>query len=425
MERHRMKWTSILLALVLSASLAQAAPSRPPARKADARQLLSLAETGLSGTVRAAHDTQGRLDPARPEQRPFWSALDKMDAALRRVRAGLATRDRSFFHAVEEGSAALGELRVVWARTGVIDPGVSQGLQILSGSYQLLRSGYGREAVRHRQGGGLTQEERQRFLRIQRTQERFAESLRVLEEHARQRGDEAMLAELRRMAEEAYRIAAARITLEAYLNALMIGDAQRGEWTGNSQYAPAEDRTEWLEAGAAVEELYVEEDVGQVVVVNLGNVAEIADLAYLDEPTELPETLADAVEAYVPSTVVLDDDVDPLEEEESLAEEEVVEETGTEGSDLAAYEDLEDDEEAVDPAADEVAGEDAEAPIEVEDLPVQEPKAAAPAATATPAQAAPPAPQVAPRKEPAPAPARKAPKQTSPSKKRADPPGLS
>lgn len=410
-----MKWMSSLpLILLLSA------PSAHAAAKADARTLLGMAQTGLSQAARAAQATEGRIDRSRPEQRPFWTAFDKVGFALQRVRAGMASRDSSFFRSLEDGSADLAELKVVWARIGAPDLAVSGALRVLSTSYELLRTGYGREAVRHRMGLGLMPAERARFLRIQQTQQRLVYVLRDLEERARRRGDEAMRAELSRMAEDAYRVASAQLTLNAYLNALMLADEQRGEWTANAQYASSEDSYEWQEGGTVVEELYVEADIGQVFMVDLGDVSEpeapvatpgapavgvtplapSSALSFLDEPTEIPEELSAAVEAYEPSVAIsMDgtDDVDPVAEEESLAQEEVVvvDETGAEEpSDLTVYEEIEDPDaseaaEAVEeevseepqPAVDESTSETVEA-VEVEDLPVE------PAADETAAPAA-------------------------------------
>ena len=330
-----MKSLPISLALILLLSAHSAS-----ARKVDANQLLRLAAAGLADIDKAAAASQGKIDRARPEQRPFWRAVDKMDAALRRVNAGMEARDPGFFTALEGGSAALGELRVVWARTAVPDPGVSEALRILSKSYELLRTGYGREAVRHRKGGGLTPAERERFLRIQQAQRRFADLLRELEEAARRRNDEAALAELRRMAEEAERIAAAQLTLDAYLNALMIGDSQAGEWEANSQYADPQDRTEWEEAEVAVEELQTEQEIGHVFVLDLGNLnapaqsslSQPVTLTHFEEETELPDSLASEVA-----------ELDAVEEEEAFYEEEMEEEADT---DLEAIEEIVEDEEA-------------------------------------------------------------------------------
>jgi hypothetical protein len=403
MKSLPMSLVLVLLLASLTAGAAQASAS-VQARTVDARQLLGLAEAGLAGSLRAAQASQGRLDRSRPEQRPLWSALDKMDAALRRVRAGIHSGGEGFFRALEDGSVALGELRVVWARTGVPDAGVSEGIRILSGSYRLLRTGYGREAIRFRQGTGLTEAERQRFLRIQQAQQRFADLLRELQERAQKRGDEAMLAELRRMAEDARRIAAAELTLRAYLNALMIGDAQRGEWTGNNWYASPEDSSEWLEADAMVEELYVEEDVGHVFALDLGNLGNLQapDPAYLEEPTELPESLTSAMEVYEAR------EVDPLEEEEALLDEEMEE---TADSDLEMYEVLEPEDEAV--AEEETEADEEAEGVEAEDLPVQKDAAAAPSPAA---EAASPKEEEK-EKQKAPEPAKK-----TPGKKSAKPP---
>lgn len=380
---------ALLLLLTAGAATVATAADTAPVRKADAHQLLRLAETGLADTVRAAEAAQARFDRSKPEQRPFWSAVDKMDAVLRRVRAGMLARDESFFRALQDGSAALGELRVVWARTGVPDPGVSEGLRILSESYKLLRTGYGHESVRHRNGRGLTEAERQRFLRIQQAQQRFADLLKELQEEARRRGDEAMAAELRRMAIDAERIAAAQLTLNAYLNALMIGDSQRGEWTGNSQYAAPADRSDWQEAETVVEELYTEQDIGHVLALDLGTLPDTpAPLAvtHFDEATELPDSLAEAVE------------LDP-EEEEALYDEEMEE---------AADTDLEEIEEIVEPAdePEAEAGEEAidgEEEVAVEEIVLEEAKDSKDAKVEEKAEAE----TAVPKKEPAPAPVKK------------------
>lgn len=382
---------ALLFLLVLPFGLARAEPPRT----IDARQLLISAERAVAGTRTAAG-----ADERLRSRTAFWTALDKVDAALRQVRAGLASRDGRFFRGLEQGSAALGELRVVWSRAGSMgpqsEPRVAEGIRILSSSFRLLRGGYGREAVRSRQGGGLTELEKQRFQRIQQAQRRFADSLRPLLDRSRERGDAAMLAELRRMAEEAERIAAAAATLEAYLNALILGDIQRGEWEGNSYYAPATDRSEWLEAGTVVEELYVEQDVGHVFTLDLGSEA---TGARLDEPVEVGE-----VEVYEPlastsveevSAVDLDGESDEpdeaeedeAEDEESLVEEEM-EETGIEGSELELYEEAQElalDEETggtagpaktepgkpAEPAGNSAAKKTDTGEIEEEDLPVE------------------------------------------------------
>ena len=392
-----MKKLPIAIALSLLFTLGAAQAANP--RRTDAHQLLRLAEAGLGDTVHAAEATQGRLSRTKPEQRPFWSAVDKMSAALRRVRAGMMARDDSFFRALEEGSAALGELRVVWARTGVPDRGVSEGLRILSESYQLLRTGYGRESIRHRDRRGLTEEERQRFLRIQQAQRQFADLLRELQEEARRRGDEAMAAELRRMAADAERIAAAQLTLNAYLNALMLADAQRGEWVGNSEYAAPGARSEdWQQAETVIEDLYTDEEVGHVWALDLGTLPTTAApsaLTHFEEPTELPDSLADEAAEIDP--------IVEIEEREAFYEEEMEEEADT---DLEAIEEivLVEEEEETEEEAEEEAGEETGEEVVLEEIVLIEGEEKIEAKAEEKTEAKPADPK---KEEPAPAPAKK------------------
>ncbi|HWN40793.1 MAG TPA: hypothetical protein VNW71_01165 [Thermoanaerobaculia bacterium] len=386
----------LLTAIVLSLLFTLGAAYAVSPRRTDAHQLLRLAEAGLGDVVHAAEATQGRLDRAKPEQQPFWHAVDKMNAVLRRVRAGMMARNDSFFGALQDGSVALGELRVVWARTGEPDPGVNEGLRILSESYQLLRTGYGREAVRHRKGRGLTEAERERFLRIQQAQRHFADLLRELQEIARKRNDAAALAELQRMAREAERIANAQLTLDAYLNALMIGDSQRGEWTGNSQYAVPDE--EWQAAGTVVEDLYTEQEIGHVYALDLGTLPDTGPsfLTHLEEPTELPDSLAaDAAEI---------DPIEAIEEQEAFYEEEMEEEAAT---DLEMIEEIviveAEEEEAEEETADEEGEDEAIEEIVLEEGLVEE-KTEEKMEEKTEAK---PAETVDPKKEPAPAPVKK------------------
>jgi hypothetical protein len=403
---------SIALSLLFTLGAAYAAGPR----KTDAHQLLRLAEAGLGDTVRAAEATEGRLARSKPEQRPFWHAVDQMSSVLKRVRAGMMARNQSFFRALEDGSVVLGELRVVWARTAVPDPGVNEGIRILSESYQLLRTGYGREAVRHRKGRGLTAAERERFLHIQQAQRRFADLLRELQEIARKRNDAAALAELRRMEIDAERIAAAQLTLNAYLNALMLGDSQRGEWTGNSQYAAPSDRSEWQEGDLVVEELYPEEEVGHIYALDLGTLPDTGPsvLDHFEVPSELPDSLA--AEAA---------EIDPIEEQEAFYEEEMEEDADT---DLEMIEEIvmeEEEEEAEEEAEEEEAEE-----VVVEEIVLEEGAAGEEGLVEEKAEAkteektegtteAKPVEVVDPKKEPEPAPVKKDSK-----KKSSRPPGV-
>jgi hypothetical protein len=360
-----MRRVPVLASLILILSAGSALAVEPA--RADARQLMRIVERALEDTVGAAR--AAGVDPEVARYRPFWGALDRMGGAVEEVGTALRARDERFFQALERGSRALGELRVTWARSGVGDPRVNEAIRIVSSSYRLLRRSYGGEQLRYRQRGGLSGQEREQFFKIQAAQRRFADRLAALRRRTR---DQAAAAELERLIAEARRIAEARASLEAYLNALMASDEMRGEWEGNRRYSERterEDRAEWQEAQEAVEDLAVEAEVGHVFVVNTGRPS---GWGHLDQETEVTE---------VPSVEVFEVAAEEDEEEpEEALEEEVVEEVtwvepaeevSEEVEDAEAVEDVEvieavEGAEAVEPAEEE--GVEEEAPAAVEEI---------------------------------------------------------
>jgi hypothetical protein len=266
-QEHRMRTyrTATLLFLLLAI---------PQAGRADlplvtAGQLVHTVDGALAGAARAA---QG-LDPRNARYAPFWSSLQAMRTRVSRIEATLGSNE--FFLLVDQGSSDLGELRVTWARTGAKRDQVSEQIRIASVAYRNLRSYFGREGLRLKQGGALTDAERQQLARLQASQRRFAASLRRLRDEARRRRDAATAAELERFRLEAERIAQASADLASYLSSLNAASEVRGEWQANRPYirktAPP---AELAKADETVQDLYVDADIGQVFTADLGNTDE-------------------------------------------------------------------------------------------------------------------------------------------------------
>jgi len=368
--------------ILLASGVAQAdVAGSGGASKVNARQLMRMVETAYEDVHRAAQESDGGL-----RNKPFWASLDRMGRALEEVGTSLRTRDARFFQDLERGSVALGELKVVWARSGGNAPEVTRGLRLLSSSYRLLRRTYGGEHVRARRGGGLTDRERQRFERIQAAQRDFAARLESLREKARERRDQAMLAEMDRLIAEAYRIAAVPANLDTYLNTLIASDEMRGEWAGNRYYAEPADKADWMAADQVVEDLYVESQVGHVFTVDLGKAE---DWSFLDETTAAPgegapAVASGAVQIYEPGGETVfsgEPEAEAFEEvseepvEEALAEEVLTEEALPE--EAPAAEAIEEDlpaeaEEALDPQEEILDPQEPAAEILEEDLPVED-----------------------------------------------------
>lgn len=249
----------------------------PPGRAeapAGARQLVRSLDAALAAVAQAASGPGSGLDPRDSRCQAFRSALDAVRVRVAGIESSLDGRGGDFFLLVDQGSTDLGELRVTWARTGARNDSIAGKLRTVSASYRLLRSTYGREGVRQRQGEPLSAAERRQFQRLQRAERRFAETLQLLRDRARRQGDATTAAELERFRLEAERIAWAAADLTSYLNALIAASEMRGEWSANSSYvrkvAPPQD---WAAADETVQDLYVDSDIGQVFTVNLGNLS--------------------------------------------------------------------------------------------------------------------------------------------------------
>lgn len=247
----------------------------PPIQRGDARQLVRTTLEALDGVAQAA---RVGLDAKNPRHASFLAALAQLQVRVQTIDAALARGGEEFLVSVDLGSSDLGALRVAWARAGVSNPRMAEGIRIVSASYRMLRATYGREGLRQRQGGGLSAAEIRQLRRVQQAQQRFAESLRAMRNEARRRGDRATAAELDRFRAEAERIAWASFNLESYLNALISAGELRGEWEADRPYVrKAVAPRKLAAADQAVEDLYVDSDIGQVFTVNLGSESEVPD----------------------------------------------------------------------------------------------------------------------------------------------------
>jgi hypothetical protein len=339
----------------------------PPVQGGDARQLVRTTLAALDGVAQAA---QKGLDPKNPRHAAFLAALAQLQGRVQTIDAALGQPGEELFASIDLGSSDLGALRVSWARAGVGNPRIAEGIRIASDSYRMLRADYGREGLRHRQGGGLSAAEARQLRRVQQAQQRFAASLRVLRSEAQRRGDRATTAELDRFRAEAERIAWAPLDLESYLNALIAAGELRGEWEADRPYVrKAAAPKKVAAADQAVEDLYVDSDIGQVFAVNLGKTGD-GDLA---PETEVPG--GDAVQVYQTDPTDLSDLSDPSDPILDEAEPAAPMETG-EAVNAAA----EDDEgpvaesEATEPAAADDSAE--ETPATPEPAAVKKPDAA-------------------------------------------------
>ena len=299
-----------LLFLLLAAIPQAGRADLPPVT---ARQLVQTVDGALAGVAQAA---QG-IDRRNPRYAPFWSALQAMRTRVSRIETALGSGE--FFLLVDQGSSDLGELRVAWARTGVRNDEAAARLRTASTSYRSLRSTFGREGVRLKQGGPLTAAESQQLARLQQSERRFAASAQRLRDQAQRRRDAATAAEMERFRAEAESIAQASADLASYLSALNAASEVRGEWQADRLYvrktAPPADLAA---ADATVEDLYTDADIGQVFTADLGKTAEGPS----GEPQAASgESATPKVVVFQPGEAVQEAVVEPIADDEDEAAE--------------------------------------------------------------------------------------------------------
>jgi hypothetical protein len=288
-----MRTYRIAALLFLLLAMPQAGRADPPVVTAG-----QLARTVDGALASAARSAQG-LDPRNPRYTQFWDSLQAMRTRVSRIEDALGQPGDDFFLLVDQGSSDLGALRVSWARTEVKRDQVTAQIRIASIAYRDLRSRFGREGLRLKQGGALTEAERQQLARLQASQRRFAASLRRLCDEARRR-DAATAAELERFRLEAERIAQASADLASYLSALNAASEVRGEWQANRPYvrktAPP---AELAKTDQTVQDLYVDADIGQVFTADLGNADDSSSAASAKveilQPGEVQEAVVEPI----------------------------------------------------------------------------------------------------------------------------------
>ena len=297
------------------AGAAPAPAERPGEKKAkkkvDALILAKDLRRSVAFAAKSAHQAKdARLDPKSVHAQPFWTELRKMEKTVSGISAGLKAHDPKVFQAIGKGTETLAALRVAWHRTGAADANVKEGIETLSHAYNALRKDYGKEAIRRRQGGALSEREQQHFADIKDKEAKVAARWKYLRDKAALKGDKRVVEELDHLLGEAERIAKAEVTVDAYLHALVLVDAVEGEWAAYSYYVPADLRPSWHEAEVVTEATFAAwdvdyaEEVDSVAVEDWAYLAEDAEVsADVDLDVEISEEEVDASDSWLEESV--------------------------------------------------------------------------------------------------------------------------
>lgn len=235
-----------------------AAAAKPPGVKAG--QLVAGARQAVAGIYKAAKASQGKLDPKNKKQAPFWQAVKQMNGTLVEVDKQAKAKDKRLAATLSKGSETLAKLKTVWPRIGVTDSKVAGYLEKLDNAYTALRSARGAEGARARKAGPLTAAEKDKLGKIKSSQTELSKKLSGLQAKAKAHKDPGTEATLARLIEQSNRIAAAQLTVDAFLLAIVLLDQFQGEWDGYSYYVGPDYRAGWTEIDVWVETSFTSYD---------------------------------------------------------------------------------------------------------------------------------------------------------------------
>ncbi|MEW6282143.1 MAG: hypothetical protein AB1758_26290 [Candidatus Eremiobacterota bacterium] len=214
------RWLFLLLTLVMTAAAWSAS--------AGAQELLQAMDRAVAYMAKGLKDAGA--DPTAPRTKAVFTALKNVDANVARLAETFPGKDRAYFTALRETCVAVGELRSVYSQSGLKIPAVADGLARLEEAVDTFEENYSRFALRQRQGGALSDTEREHLAKLQQDNALLAAQLAKLESQVA--SDAALRNEVAALRAQARALARTQATLEAYLQALQDSERLEGRMRG-------------------------------------------------------------------------------------------------------------------------------------------------------------------------------------------------
>ena len=161
----------------------------------------------------------------------------------------LKTHEVAFFDLVNDSTQRAAELRGALPRSGIKNPKIEAGVKSLCNALILLRKNYGVEALRKKQGGSLTDEERAEFVKLKDAEKTLVTQLESLLGDVK--NNPQVTAELNRVIAQLQKSINGPLTVDELNAALELVDTVDGEWEAYSYYVDPKNRKSWQNARVA------------------------------------------------------------------------------------------------------------------------------------------------------------------------------
>ena len=162
--------------LMLLAGVAEARE----AKQANASELIGSAQRAVGMVVRAARD-DATLSSDNAKAKPFWDGMKDLNENLAKAETGLTLKDKTFFSSLASASAGFAQAKIGLIMSGNSSQKIDEAMGTLSAILDTLNQNYSKEAARLKQGGKLTDAEKQQLDRLIAQQDVLLSRLDVVE----------------------------------------------------------------------------------------------------------------------------------------------------------------------------------------------------------------------------------------------------
>ncbi len=132
------------------------------AQQANALDLIGSAQRAVGVVVQAAKNDPV-LRSSNAKAKPFWDGMKDLNENLMKAETGLTLKDKTFFGSLASASAGFAQAKIGLAMSGSNNQPLDKTMDTLSGILDTLNANYSKEAARLRQGGELTDAEKNKL----------------------------------------------------------------------------------------------------------------------------------------------------------------------------------------------------------------------------------------------------------------------
>ncbi len=176
------KFTMTISTCCLSILLISPVVSAQEPQQANASDLIKSAQRAVGQVVMAAQNDPS-LKQGEAKAKPFWDAMKDLNENLEKSQTGLSLKDNTFFSSLASASSGFAQADIGVTMSGSSDQAIAGAMATLGGIITALGENYSKEAARLKQGGELTDTERQQLDKLIAQQDELMKKLDEVEKN--------------------------------------------------------------------------------------------------------------------------------------------------------------------------------------------------------------------------------------------------